>query len=269
MIYTRPIVNWIGGLVEWVATRPISPALRKLVIGLVCRILKINPKSAEFPIETYGSIQAWFTRSIRPDLRPISTEPETISSPVDGKILDSGRFTQNQQIYVKGSPYFIPDLIHPDVHEFSTGSFSSIYLSPADCHRIMSPVDGVVEHLFWVPGDNYPVKPEWVEKRPKLYIQNRRLVLRARCSEGLLFMVMVGATNVGNITSPLVQSFPTDPNCPEQRPVNTSVRKGQWIGTFFLGSTVVLISDFRVDWELANNCPVLFGGKIGKFSTHD
>jgi phosphatidylserine decarboxylase len=128
--------------------------------------------------------------------------------------------------------------------------YQTIYLAPHNYHRVHAPCSGVVERLGVIPGDLWPVNVPFVERIPRLFTRNERLVFKIKQKEGgTVWVVMVGAFNVGRMTSPLApflvtnsdfgQSYPspvwTEPNVP--------INVGDELGTFMLGSTVILVLD--------------------------
>ncbi|MCX6126660.1 MAG: phosphatidylserine decarboxylase [Proteobacteria bacterium] len=86
---------------------------------------------------------------------------------------------------------------------------------------------------------------------PGLFCRNERLVFDLRPKEGgRLWVVMVGALNVGRIVTPLKPDFASnssfrllDPSNVKEHTINAVLDAGDEIGTFMLGSTVVLVLD--------------------------
>ena len=186
--------------------------------------IKIN--EAEKPLSEYRSIDAFFTRGLRSELRPIS-ETEIVS-PVDGQVLEYGRISNGKLIQAKGLFYSLESLIPlPSASDFKDGHFVTIYLSPKDCHRIFSPVSGTVLASRIVPGKVLPVREPYISGHPNLYVENTRLITLLSSAVGKVAVVKVAALNVSSIST--------------ECQVGASVSKGQHLATFHLGSTVVLL----------------------------
>jgi phosphatidylserine decarboxylase len=131
-----------------------------------------------------------------------------------------------------------------DAQAFEGGHFLVIFLSPIHCHRVFSPQDGHLEEAIHVPGYRLLVHPPFQRPDYPVYALNERMILRLSTGLGPCLLVMVAGWGVGNITLPLAPEFR-----PRSRQAATrtwsppvSVHRGGWIGTFELGSTVVLLT---------------------------
>ena len=236
-------------LAGWLATRSLPMAWRQAVLGGFARHYRVDLAEAEFPLERYPSLQAFFTRRLKPGLRPQDPPvPGFVNSPVDALVIACGRITAGQAIQAKGLPYQVAELLKhdPRAARFEGGHFMTLYLSPRDYHRIHVPIQGEVTAVGRVEGELWPVNDASTGHVARLYERNRRATWIARGTgpcEGLeVAAVLVGATHVGGVV--------VDPRWLEGRslPVDGGLAvpglacaPGDDLGTFEFGSTVVLL----------------------------
>ncbi|KAK9079966.1 hypothetical protein SSX86_001641 [Deinandra increscens subsp. villosa] len=129
-----------------------------------------------------------------------------------------------------------------------------IYLRPGDYHRIHSPVDWNVLLRRHFSGRLYPVNERATRTIKNLYVENERVVLEGKWQEGYIAMAAIGATNIGSIELFIEPTLRTNQprkkllqsEAPEERvyePEGTGVllKKGDEVGVFNMGSTVVLV----------------------------
>ncbi len=229
----------------WIANRTVPGSLRATVYGGFCRIFGANPEDAELPLSDYASINAFFTRALKPGLRPIA--PNAIVSPVDAGIGAYGIVTNDTLVQAKGRDYSLAALLGDLelAHHMEGGTFATLYLAPKDYHRIHVPVDGVITSATYIPGELWPVNVHAVTHVADLFAVNERIVVVIRQpGGGMVVMALVGATMVGmtrvvfddlhtNARRREVQQKMYDPPLP--------VRAGDPLGHFEFGSTVIMI----------------------------
>lgn len=205
----------------------------------------INEQEADRPLGAYRSLNALFTRGIRPEFRPIPATTSQFLCPCDGTIQDLGRLESNTLLTLKGISYTLNSLLpRVETSVFENGHYAIIFLSPIDCHRVFSPQDGSLEEAIHVPGYRLPVHPPCHRPEFPTYTLNERMILRFTTSLGPCLVVMIAGWGVGNIT------LPTAPNFRPHRgeitgsawPASLPCERGKWIATFELGSTAVLIT---------------------------
>jgi len=263
-------------VVGWAATRTLPRAWRGPLLGRFAGHYGINLAEAEFPLGDYPSLQALFTRRLKPGLRPQDLAvPGFVNSPVDGRIIACGRIESGTAIQAKGLPYRIPELLKhdPAAMRFEGGHFLTLYLSPKDYHRIHVPLQGQVSAVGRVEGELWPVNDASTGHVPRLYERNRRVTWTALGTgpcEGLeVAGIMVGATHVGGIviadrwldgrTLPRDGGFPV---------ALLPCAAGDDLGTFEFGSTVVLLigGPKAADWSLTRTeGEVKMGQRLGAF----
>jgi phosphatidylserine decarboxylase len=146
---------------------------------------------------------------------------------------------------LKGIPYSLSSLLPDiDVRPFDGGQFVILFLSPIDCHRVFSPQDGRVEEVVHIPGARLLVHPPFQRAEYPVYTLNERVILRLATDAGPCAVVMVAGWGVGNITIPFAPDFQSQSKRTRSPGLNPphAVKRGDWIATFELGSTVVLIT---------------------------
>jgi phosphatidylserine decarboxylase len=200
---------------------------------------------AEKPLWAYPSLNALFTRGIKPEYRPIPVGTPQFLCPCDGTVQDVGRIEHGRLLTLKGIAYTLGSLApHVDTRAFEGGHFAVVFLSPIDCHRVFSPQDGHLEEAIHVPGFRLLVHPPYQRADYPVYTLNERMVLRLSTGLGPCLVVMVAGWGVGNITLPLAPGFRPRSKATAIRTWSppTRIHRGDWIATFELGSTVVLIT---------------------------
>ncbi len=263
-------------VVGWAASRTLPAAWRTPLLGRFAGHYGINLAEAEFPLEEYGSLQALFTRRLKPGLRPQEAAiPGFVNSPVDGRIIASGRIEAGLAIQAKGLPYRITELLKhdPEAARFEGGHFLTLYLSPKDYHRIHVPLEGRVEAVSRVEGELWPVNDASTGHVPRLYERNRRASWTAVGTggcEGLeVAAVLVGATHVGGVVIDARwlegRVLPKDGG---RKVSHLPCAPGDDLGTFEFGSTVVLLvgGPRAADWVAARTTgDVSMGQRLGAF----
>ena len=168
----------------------------------------INEDEAEKPLAAYRSLNALFTRGIRPQYRPIPAGTPQFLCPCDGTVQDVGRAQAGRLLTLKGIEYTLASLLpQTDTRPFEGGHFVVIFLSPVDCHRVFSPQDGRLEGALHVPGSRLLVHPPYQRAEYPVYTLNERMILHFTTGFGPCLLVLVAGWGVGNITLPLAPEF--------------------------------------------------------------
>jgi len=233
------------------------------VINWFIKQYKIDMTEAEREnAEDYNSFNDFFTRALKPGLRPISDTDLVL--PVDGCVSQLGPMKAGRIIQAKGHDYSAFTLLGGDKERakpFANGHFSTIYLAPKDYHRIHMPMDATLREMVYVPGDLFSVNPLTAQNVPGLFARNERVAAIFDTASGPMAMVLVGATIVasiettwhGTVTPPSNQLDSWD--YPATGDDVISFKKGDEMGRFKLGSTVVMLfgdemlSDFEPHLE--------------------
>jgi phosphatidylserine decarboxylase len=221
--------------------------LLERIIRLYARLVGVTLAEASGPPDAYPTFNAFFTRRLRPGLRPIASEAGTVVSPSDSAVVVIGPLPADGRLeQVKGRHYSVEALLGSaeEAAPFRQGVAATLYLSPAMYHRVHVPVDGHVTGWRYVPGRLFPVNAPSVRAVPGLYTRNERVVVFLDApGHGSVAVVLVGAANVGRISLAFSELM-TNSGAAAARvtpPQPLPVRRGDELGTFNLGSTVVLL----------------------------
>lgn len=269
-VYHSGLAGVISFCLGFVARCPLPVFCRAWLFGRFSAVFGLNLAEVGAPLTSYSSFDQFFTRSLCFDSRSIDEDSGTVVCPVDGVLLASGVISGDRVIQVKGVDYSLSSLLGPLFSEtYRDGYFLTWYLSPKDCHRIFSPVAGEVSRACWIPGKLFPVREPYISGLPGLYVKNERVISELKMASGSCAVVKVGAFNVGRI------SLPYDPGFVTHRfeshyqlksyPNRPTIEKCGWLGTFHLGSTVVVVFEkdrFKSD-VLALGQQYSYGQRIG------
>ncbi len=217
------------------------------VIRWFVKKYQVNMAEALSPdISSYATFNDFFTRALKPGARPLTTAE--LICPVDGAISQFGGIMQDQIFQAKGHSYSTTTLVGGDstlAAKFQNGSFATIYLSPKDYHRIHMPCDGTLTRMIYVPGDLFSVNPTTARGVPGLFARNERVVCVFDSAQGPFVLVLVGATIVGSMATVWHGQInpPRSADIREWRydDKTISLKQGDEMGRFMLGSTVVML----------------------------
>ena len=257
----RQLTRLLGRL----AAMSVAPAARETLYGAFASAVGANLDEAELPIASYESFDRFFTRRLKPGLRPWEASEQGAGMPCDGRLDQLGRVRDGKLIQAKGMEFGPQGLLGTEIPIAWANDawFVTIYLSPADYHRVHMPVAGQVTELRRMGGELWPVNALSVGQVDRLFEVNERLSAQFTMPDGRrAATVMVAATVVGGIglASPLppVEGAGSVWHAPDA-PV--SLGASDEFGTFHIGSTVVMMfEDAEQRWEPAPGAVV--GNKV-------
>jgi phosphatidylserine decarboxylase len=224
-------------------------ALRPSAYRAFARAVGVDLSEAELDLRAYPTLGDFFVRRLRPGARTIDPDAGAIISPCDGAVAALGVATGGTLIQAKGRDYQLAELLADDdlAARLTGGAYATIYLSPRDYHRVHAPVSGRVVGYDYLPGALWPVNPRVAARRDRLLSRNERVVIRLDAGAlGAVAVVMVGASGVGHIDlAHLGGSGSTAPwrggHQRVTRRLDAKVARGDELGAFRLGSTVVMV----------------------------
>jgi phosphatidylserine decarboxylase len=237
-------------------------ALTTRLIGWFVARYGVNMAEAANPdIASYITFNEFFTRPLRDGARPLANAD--FISPVDGAISQLGAIKRDQIFQAKGHEYSTRALVGGDeklAALFQDGAFATLYLSPKDYHRIHMPCDGQLKRMIYVPGELFSVNPTTARGVPGLFARNERVVCVFEGAYGPFVLALVGATIVGSMAT-VWHGIVNPPRLPDVREwlyelQKVELKKGDEMGRFLLGSTVVMLFpkntlSFNSDWAPA------------------
>lgn len=227
-----------------------SARLGGLTTGVIRRFVAryhVNMAEAANPdIASYATFNDFFTRALKPGARPLADAD--LICPVDGAISQFGPIAKDQIFQAKGHSYSTTALVGGDAAlgaMFDNGHFATLYLSPRDYHRIHMPCAGRLTRMVHVPGDLFSVNPVTARGVPGLFARNERVVCVFESDKGPFVLVLVGATIVGSMAT-VWHGQVNPPRTGTLRqwdyaPGQVQLQKGEEMGRFLLGSTVVML----------------------------
>lgn len=233
----------------WLAR--LGAPLKDPMVRLYIHTFGVNMDEAlESDRRAYPTFNAFFTRALKPDARPIASEPDAIACPADGAVLQLGDIDRERVLQAKGWDFSVVELLGGSrklAEPFINGKFCSIYLSPRDYHRVHMPVDGRLLKMVHVPGRLFSVAPYAPRVIPRLYARNERVAAIFATPFGPMAMVMIGAVNVSAIET-VWAGLVTPPAAKRIRSFDygrnksvVSLERGEEMGRFNLGSTAILL----------------------------
>ncbi|MGD2076612.1 MAG: archaetidylserine decarboxylase [Gammaproteobacteria bacterium] len=247
----------VSRLTFWL-TRLETPWLKNLLIRSFAWHFKVDWREALYPRpEDYRHFNAFFTRPLRAEARPIEGDDSVVVCPADGHISQIGAVDGDAVFQAKGHEFGVTTLLGGDdarAEPFRNGQFVTVYLSPRDYHRVHMPIDGTLRETVYVPGRLFSVAPHTTRTIPELFARNERLVSIFDTDAGPMAVVLVGAINVAAIET-VWSGLVTPPHrsrieVTSYRNGGVALERGAELGRFNMGSTVILLfAPERVGWR--------------------
>jgi phosphatidylserine decarboxylase len=235
-----------------------NKALKNWCINTVIKHYGVNMDEAkEQSLEAFKSFNHFFTRELRPEARPQTTEKGAVACPADGSVSQAGKITDGKIFQAKGMSFSTVDLLGGDAERadaFNNGVFATIYLSPKDYHRLHMPLTGTLKAMVHIPGRLFSVNTVTTRSVPGLFARNERIAALFDTEVGPMALVLVGAIFVSSIET-VWHGVVTPPTAPsvgtwyyDHKPI--TLKKGEEMGRFNMGSTIiVLFGKDKVQWE--------------------
>lgn len=217
----------------------------------------------------YRTFNAFFTRALKDDARPLAAAPALLS-PCDGTVSELGSIAHGRLLQAKGIDYSVAELLADEeaAERYQQGHFITIYLAPSDYHRVHMPATGTLEQTGYVPGGLYSVNPDTVAGRRRLFARNERVHCEFLGLQGHFAMMLVGAMIVGGIRTPWAGRItPRSHEGWQLQQQPRRLQRGAEMGTFELGSTVILLfqpDQVRFDPSLKAGQTVRMGQSLGE-----
>ena len=253
------------------ATRVRAPWFKNWLIRGFLRLYAIDMADAAQPDPfRYASFNEFFTRALRSDARSVAKEPREIACPVDGVISEAGKIDGDTLLQAQGRNYTLKELLASRAwaKDFEGGSFATIYLAPFNYHRVHMPLAGRLRETVYVPGRLFSVNAATASLVPRLFARNERVLTWFDTTFGEFALILVGALNVGSIATVWAGDITPAPRrvATTLPPQAVSLDKGEELGRFNMGSTVILLfQKDRARWnaELRAGATVRLGQSLG------
>lgn len=258
----------------WRIARIRHVATKNFLITQFVGLYKVDIGEVKLVVpDDFATFNDFFVRELVADARPIDTGTNNIVSPVDGTVSIAGAIRDDNIIQAKGIDYSLSDLLATDIDQanaYIDGKFATIYLAPFNYHRVHAPLDGELVAARYIPGDLFSVNEATVARVNGLFRRNERLVMHFRTDTGTAALIFVGALNVGSISTPWTGELrPRKRGSVDVLNVSklpTAVKRGDLLGWFNMGSTVILLSPagaFEWHESLRAGATVRVGETIG------
>jgi phosphatidylserine decarboxylase len=194
--------------------------------------------------QRFRSLQECFTRELKAGARPVDPHPGRLVSPCDAIIGACGRVDAGVVLQAKGFTFTLQDLLGDEdlARRHVHGSYVTMRITPTMYHRFHAPYDLRVEQVIYISGDTWNVYPIALQRVERLFCKNERAVLQCRLNANgaPITLVAVAAILVGSIRLHCVDRlFHLRYRGPNRIPCDTSYRKGEEMGWFQHGSTII------------------------------
>ncbi len=240
--FTTQFVGWLSK-VEQPIVRDLSIRIWRLFSDL---------DLSEAKKQQFKSLHDCFIRELKDGARPIDTDPAILTSPCDAIVGASGKIAGTELIQVKGFPYTLDDLLgDPElVEHYRNGRYVTLRLTASMYHRFHAPHDCEVEQVTYISGDTWNVNPIALKRVEKLFCKNERALVRTRlaASGHTVTLVPVAAILVAGIRFNFLD-MQVDRTRPGRKvmPCQASFRKGEEMGWFEHGSTIIVFAPGRFE----------------------
>jgi phosphatidylserine decarboxylase len=258
----------------WLATRRLPDWLQRPAVRGFAAIVGANLSEARDPVESYATLQDFFTRALAPGVRPIDAAEDALVSPCDGAWGAAGRIESGTLLQLKGRPYSLAALLgaKQDALRYEGGTYATFYLAPRDYHRFHAPCAARVLRAVYLPGQLWPVNRLGVDGVPGIFAENERIcahfALPGSAQESLC-IAAVGATLVGKVRVSFddltTGGGPDRIECRYDAGAPQLAKGEEW-GRFEFGSTLVLVTApdaFELEIAPAGT-PLRLGTRIGR-----
>ncbi|MCR9258881.1 MAG: archaetidylserine decarboxylase [Pseudomonadaceae bacterium] len=221
-----------------------QPLVKKLMMAL-WQMFADDLRLFEAKHQHFKSMHDCFVREIKPEMRPIDNRSNTLVSPCDAVIGEYGPVCDGHAYQIKGAPYRINDLFGDEdvARRYAGGNFCTLRLKSSMYHHFHAPWPGVINEVVYISGDTWNVNPPTLKVIDALFCKNERAVVELKNCDQRIAIVAVAAILVASIR---VHGLPEPLNLnyrgPNHLPLKRSVSKGEPLGYFEHGSTLVLFA---------------------------
>ena len=234
------------------------PPLKNLLIKGFINAYNVNMAEAVTSNpKRYSSFNSFFTRPLAPGARPIAANESALISPADGQLSQFGNINNDRLIQAKGKNFSLAALLGHTTQtgetvstalpnycsHFQNGKFATIYLSPSDYHRVHMPLDGKLTDMVYIPGKLFSVNARTARLEHELFARNERVVCFFDTKIGKVAVILVGAMIVASMATVWSGILPPEDEVTHTayQPGQVTLKKGDEMGHFQLGSTVIML----------------------------
>jgi phosphatidylserine decarboxylase len=251
------------------ATRSRRPWLKRRLIRWFERAYRVDLAEAiSADPDSYASFNDFFTRALKPGVRPVEGDARTLVSAADGVLTEHGPIDGDRLFQAKGRSYSMTELLGEagaSTAALRDGSYLTIYLAPHNYHRVHAPLAGSLLRTRYVPGERFSVSRATAAAIGRLFCRNERVICWFETAHGPMAVVLVGALNVSSIGTSALGEIASGAPREWLEPSPRDVQRGDEIGVFNMGSTVIVLLGARVAWDaaVAHGATVRVGRALG------
>lgn len=233
-----------SALIGWLAAIPLPSFFARRLIAWYCKRYHVETHELANELSSFDSLSQFFVRDLKVGAR---IQSEGLTSPCDGELRSVQTVTAAHLEQVKGITYSLTQLLGNQAasDHFEGGNCFNLYLSPRDYHQVHAPLDAEIKAITYIPGTLWPVNDWALSRIDGLFCANERVVIKLQSAFGLIALVMVGAFNVGSIRlacADLITNRGERQIRDVALPTRREIKKGDKLGAFYLGSSVVLLT---------------------------
>ena len=252
--------------------------LHRALVRWFVRKYGVDLSECKGTIDDFDTLADFFVRELKEGVRTIDPSPDVLVSPVDATVHTVGEIQGNSFVQAEGRLSGVGKLIGvgdprtpgvspEEATRYDGGSFTVLYLSPKDYHRVHTPREGRVVGYRYLPGQLWPVFAAATARVADLFAVNERMVYQIETDMGLITEVLVGAFGVGHMSSSIcdVRTNTTGLGAVVNMDPHVDLPRAAEIGRFELGSTVILLmAPNQVEWLIKPGQPVRLGQPIAR-----
>lgn len=206
-----------------------------------------RPNISESAETKFQSLHDCFIRKLKPGVRPVDPDPGLMTSPCDAIVGACGTVVGTQVHQIKGLTYTLSELLRDDVlvERYRDGQYVTLRLTAGMYHRFHAPAAGTVNHVTYISGDTWNTNPIALKRVDKLFCKNERALIQLTLTAGQhrVLLVPVASILVASIRmhflDVLLHLRYAGAN---EIPCSATVEKGEEMGWFELGSTIVVFA---------------------------
>ena len=224
-----------------------SPALVRFSLAVWRLFTELDLSDAKKT--RFETLHEVFTRELKDGARTVDERAEVLASPCDAIVGASGTVRQGQVLQAKGMPYPLHELLGSAAAAaaWEGGTYVTLRLTSAMYHRFHAPADAVVEHVRYISGDTWNVNPIALARVQRLFCRNERAVIDLRLADAAgghrLALVPVAAILVASLRLHFLNlRLHLRYGGPSELPCHAPVTKGQELGWFEHGSTIIVFA---------------------------
>jgi phosphatidylserine decarboxylase len=193
----------------------------------------------------FPSMHACFTRTLRPGARQFAADPNVLSSPCDAIVGAHGTIAGDTLHQIKDAPYRLSELLGSTdaAQAYDGGIYVTLRLTAGMYHHFHAPHDLTVDRVTYISGDCWNVNSIALKRVERLFCKNERAAIGCHLADGTpIMLVAVAAVLVASIRLTFLDTAKAlRVGGPRTIPIQARVRKGEDMGWFEHGSTIVML----------------------------